>query len=189
MADRIEKHEVQTRSIDHQTEALALLGDIRPPAGTSEAIASAQVHATLALAGVQSDIVRLLSMGTRELNASNMFKLAETLDKDHPLRTVIHNGLLSHMTQNGALHTDVTLSVRIKDLGLEVKAGDDIIVGDSDGTKNFELLAVDPDNDEWVLLSSDGSELAKAIDSPRIRALFDEDINTLTITLKESPGS
>jgi hypothetical protein len=38
-------------------------------------------HATLALVDVQIDIARLLSSATRELNASNMFKLAEALNK------------------------------------------------------------------------------------------------------------
>lgn len=39
-----------------------------------------------------------------------------------------------------------------------------------------------------ALLSDDGSELAKTIDSPRIHAQFNEDISSLTVTLKESPN-
>ncbi|MET3172879.1 UNVERIFIED_ORG: hypothetical protein ABIB52_000707 [Arthrobacter sp. UYCu721] len=188
MADHAEKQETPVKGMDHRAEALALLGNVRPPEGTAEAIASAHVHAMLAMADVQIDISRLLSMSTRELNASNMFKLAATLDKDHPLRAVIHNGLLQHMTRNGALHTDVMLAVRIKDLGLEVKAGDDILVGNSDGTQTYSLLVIDPDNDEWLLLSEDESVLDKTVDSPRIHALFDENVSSLTVTLKEFPN-
>jgi hypothetical protein len=103
------------------------------------------------------------------------------------MRGVIHNGLLSHMTKNGALHTDVMLAVRIKDLGLEVKAGDDILVGNPDGTKAINLLVIDPDNDEWLLLTEDESVLDKTIDSPRIHALFECEIRSMTVTLKESP--
>lgn len=188
MADHTEKQQTPVRGMDHRAEALSLLGDIRPPAGTAEAIASAHVHAMLAMADVQVDISRLLSMTTRELNASNMFKLAEILEKDHPLRDAIHNGLLSHLTRNGTVHTDVLLAVRIKDLGLEVKAGDDILIGNSEGTITHSLLVIDPDNDEWLLLSEDDTVLDKTIDSPRLHDLFDADINSLTVTLKEFPG-
>lgn len=68
-----------------------------------------------------------------------MFKLAETLQKDHPLRTVIHNGLLNHMTQNGALHTYVMLAVRIKDRGLEIKAPE--TTSSSETARNESLRA------------------------------------------------
>jgi hypothetical protein len=100
---------------------------------------------------------------------------------------VIHNGLLSHMTTNGGLHTDVMLAVRIKDLGLEVRPGDDIVVSNSDNTKTHHLLSIDPDNDEWLLFTDDEAGLAKTVDSPHIHTLFDEDISSLTVTLKESP--
>lgn len=177
-----------TEGAHHRAEALGLLGDIRPPAGTAEAIASAHVHAMLAMADAQNDITRLLSMTTRELNASNMFKLAETLEDDHPLRTVIHNGLLQHMTRNGGLRTDVMLAVRIKDLGLEVKAGDDILLSNSDGSLSHSVLVIDPENDEWLLLTRDEEGADNThVDSPRIHALFEEDINTLSVTIKENP--
>lgn len=78
--------------------------------------------------------------------------------------------------------------MRIKDLGLEVKAGDDILIGNSEGTITHSLLVIDPDNDEWLLLSEDDTVLDKTIDSPRLHDLFDADINSLTVTLKEFPG-
>ncbi|MCB5280480.1 hypothetical protein BJQ89_00202 [Arthrobacter sp. ES1] len=187
MADPIEKHDTPLKGLDHGAEALALLGNYRPPAGTAEAIAAAQVHATLALAEAQADVVRMLSMATRELNAGNMFKLADSLPEAHTLRGVIHNGLLGHLTKSGALHTDVMLAVRIKDLGLEVKAGDDLVVGNPDGTKSINLLVIDPDNDEWLLLSDDESVLDKTVDSPRIHELFECEIRSMTVTLKDSP--
>ena len=188
MADHTENQEARVNGLDHRAEALALLGDIRPPVGTAEAIASAQAHAMLAMADAQNDITRLLSMTTRELNASNMFKLAATLEDDHPLRNVIHNGLLQHMTRNGGLHTDVMLAVRIKDLGLEVKAGDDILLSNSDGTMSHSILVIDPDNDEWLLLTRDDEGADNThVDSPRIHALFEEDINSLSVTIKENP--
>lgn len=187
MADPIEKQETPLKGLDHRAEAMNLLGNFRPAAGATDAIAAAQVHATLALAEAQADVVRMLGMTTRELNASNMFKLGESLAENHPLRAVIHNGLLGHMTQNGALHTDVMLAVRIKDLGLEVKAGDDILVGNPDGSKTINLLVIDPDNDEWLLLTEDESVLNKTIDSPRIHELFECEIRSMTVTLKDSP--
>lgn len=185
MADPIEKQETPLTGMDHRSEALNLLGNYRPVAGSAEAIAAAQVHATLAMAEVQSDIMRLLSVATRELNAGNLFKLADSLPEGHSLRGVIQNGLLGHMTQNGALHTDVMLAVRIKDLGLEIKAGDDILVGSPDGATTINLLVIDPDNDEWLLLGDDDSILDKTVDSPRIHALFECEIRSLTVTLKE----
>lgn len=173
---------------NHRAEALALLGNIRPAAGTAEAIASAHVHAMLAMAEAQIDATRLLRMSTKELNASNMFKLAASLENDHPLRAVIHNGLLQHMTRNGGLRTDVMLAVRIKDLGLEVKAGDDILVSNSDGSVSHSLLVIDPDNDDWLLLTRDDDGADNTpVDSPRIHAIFEADINTLSITIKENP--
>jgi hypothetical protein len=187
MADPIEKHETPLKGLDHRAEAMNLLGNYRPVAGSAEAIAAAQVHATLALAEAQADAVRMLGMTTRELNASNMFKLADSLPEAHTMRGVIHNGLLGHMTKNGALHTDVMLAVRIKDLGLEVKVGDDILVSNPDGTKSINLLVIDPDNDEWLLLTEDESVLDKTIDSPRIHAIFECEIRSMTVTLKESP--
>lgn len=188
MGDPIEKQETPLRGTDHRAEALSLLGEFRPPAGTAEAIAAAQVHATLAVAEAQTDISHLLSMATRELNAGNMFQLAESLPEDHPLKSVIQNGLLNLMTRNGALQTDVMLAVRIKDLGLEIKAGDDLIVGNSDGSMSITLLAVDPDNDAWLLLSGDDSVLDKTVDTPRIHEIFGTEIRSLTVTLKEFPG-
>ncbi|MEO3931317.1 hypothetical protein WMO79_00695 [Micrococcaceae bacterium Sec7.4] len=187
MADPIEKHETPLKGTDHRAEAMNLLGNFRPVAGSPDAIAAAQVHATLAFAEAQADVVRMLSMTTRELNASNMFKLADSLAENNPLRSVIQNGLLGHLTKSGALQTDVMLAVRIKDLGLEVKAGDDILVGNPDGTKTINLLVIDPDNDEWLLLTEDESVLHKTIDSPRIHALFECEIRSMTVTLKESP--
>lgn len=187
MADPIEKHDTPLKGLDHRAEAMNLLGNFRPVAGSADAIAAAQVHATLALSEAQADVVRMLGMTTRELNASNMFKLADSLPEAHTMRGVIHNGLLSHMTKNGALHTDVMLAVRIKDLRLEIKAGDDILVGSPDGTKTINLLVIDPDNDEWLLLTEDESVLDKTVDSPRIHDLFECEIRSLTVTLKESP--
>lgn len=189
MGDPIEKQETTpVKGMDHRAEALSLLGDYRPPAGTAEAIAAAQVHATLALTEVQTDISHLLNMATRELNAGNMFQLAESLPDEHPLKSVIHNGLLSLMTRNGALQTDVMLAVRIKDLGLEVKAGDDLIVSNSDGSMSLTLLAIDPDNDAWLLLGGDESVLDKTVDTPRIHEIFGTEIRSLSVTLKEFPG-
>lgn len=187
MADPIEKHETSLKGLDHRAEALNLLGNFRPPAGSPDAIAAAQVHATLALAEAQADVVRMLGMTTREINASNMFKLADSLAENHPLRGVIQNGLLGHLTKSGALQTDVMLAVRIKDLGLEVKAGDDLVVGNPEGTKTINLLVIDQDNDEWLLLTEDEAVLDKTIDSPRIHELFGCEIRTMTVTLKESP--
>lgn len=187
MADPIEKHETALKSQDHRAEAMALLGDHRPPAGSADAIAAAQVHATLALEATQSDVVRMLSMVTRELNAGNMFKLGDSLPEGHSLRSAIHNGLLGHLTKNGALQTDVMLAVRIKDLRLEIKAGDDIVVGNPDGTKTINLIVIDPDNDEWLLLTEDEGILNKTIDSPRIHELFGCEIRSMTVTLKDSP--
>lgn len=189
MADPIEKHDIPLKALDHRAEALGLLGNYRPVAGTVEAIAAAQVHATLALAEAQIEAVRIASAAARELNASNLFKLAESLPEGHALKGVIRNGLLGHMAKNGALHTDVMLAVRIKDLGLEVKAGDDIVVGSPDGAKTFSLLVIDPDNDEWLLLSGDDSVLDKTIDSPRLHELFGCEIRSLTVTLKEPPAA
>lgn len=188
MADHTEKQEAPARGIDHRTEALALLGDFRPPAGTAEAIASAQVHATLAMAEAQVDVSRLLSMASRELNASNMFKLAATLEEDHPLRTVIQNGLLHHLTRDGSVHTDIMLAARIKELGLEVKAGDDIVIMNAEGTKSLDLLIIDLAKDQWLLVGQDLDPENTTVDSPRIHSMFDEDIRTLTVTLKETPN-
>lgn len=188
MADHTKKQKTPIKQgLDHREEALSLLGDIRPAAGIDEAIASAQVHAILALVQVQTDISHLLSMNTRELNASNMFKLAEILDKEHPLRSAIHNGLLSHLTKNGAVNTDVLLAARIKELGLEIKKGDDILVTNSAGTESHSLIVMDPDKDVWLLLTEDDSVLDSTIDTPRLHSLFKESIGSLTITLKETP--
>jgi hypothetical protein len=188
MADYTEKQDAPTRGMDHRAEALALLGDFRPPAGSAEAIAAAQVHATLAMTDAQVDISRLLSLATRELNAANMFKLAATLEDDHPLRTVIHNSLLHHLTRDGTVHTDIMLAGRIKQLGLEVKAGDDIVVTSADGTKSLDLLVIDLANDQWLLVGQDLDPDNTTVDSPRIHAMFDEDIRTLSVTLKETPN-
>lgn len=187
MADPIEKHETPLKGLDHRAEAMNLLGNYRPVAGTAEAIAAAQVHATLALAEAQADAVRMLGMATRELNAGNMFKLGDSLPEGHSLRSAIHNGLLGHLTKNGALQTDVMLAVRIRDLKLEIKAGDDLVVGNPDGTKTINLIVIDPDNDEWLLLTEDESILNKTIDSPRIHELFGCEIRSMTVTLKDSP--
>lgn len=189
MADPTEKQEAQLQGLDHRAEALGLLGNYRPVAGSTEALAAAQVHATLALAEAQNNILRVLARAAGELNASNMFKLADSLPEGHTLRGVIHNGLLGHLTKSGALHTDVMLAVRIKDLGLEVKAGDDILVGSPDGTTTVCLLVIDPDNDEWLLLGGDDSILDKTVDSPRIHELFGCEIRSLTVTLKDPPAA
>ncbi|GAB5079690.1 hypothetical protein [Arthrobacter sp. AD-310] len=188
MAEHTENQQAPAKGIDHRLEALVLLGGIRPPAGSDEAIASAQVHAMLAMAEAQVDVARLLSMATRELNAANMFKLASVLEEDNPLRTVIQNGLLHHLTRDGAVHTDITLSARIKELGLEVKAGDDIVVTSSDGKESHELLVVDPAGDQWLLLGREDLDPENAMmTSPRIHAMFDADIRSLMVTVKKIP--
>jgi hypothetical protein len=191
MPEETENLTAPHQGFDHRAEAMVLLGDHRPPAGTIEALAAAQVHATLAMAESQHHMTQLLSMGTRELNAANLFRLAATLTDDHPLRTIIHNGLLNHMTKHGALHTDVTLATRIKELGLEVKAGDDIAVGTGDGREYRCFLVIDPDNDEWLLLSDmdsmDSLENPEQVDSPKIHAMFGDDISTLMITIRDTP--
>lgn len=188
MADPIEKQETPAKGMDHRAEAMALLGDYRPPAGTAEAIAAAQVHALIAMTEAQAETSRRLDAAARELNTANMFRLAETLADDHPLRTAILDGLLNHVTRNGPLRTDVMLIVRIKDLGLEVKAGDDLHVGSADGTRGICLLAIDPANDQWLLLNEDETTIDEIVDTPRIQSIFGEEIRSLTVTLKEFPG-
>lgn len=188
MADPIEKRETPIRGTDHQAEAMALLGGHRPPAGTMEALAAAQVHATIALTEAQIETSRLLDAAARELNTANMFKLAETLAEDHPLRAAILDGLLNHVTKNGPLKTDVMLAVRIRDLGLHVKPGDDLVVSNVDGTKSINLLAVDPENDAWLLLSEDQNSVDPLVDTPRIQAMFGEEIRGLSITTPDFPG-
>lgn len=189
MAEPIEKREAPVRGIDHRAEALALLGDHRPPAGTAEAIAEAQVHALVAMTDAQTEIARLLSAASSELNTANMFRLAETLPQENPLRSAIIDGLLGHVTRNGPLRTDVMLAVRIRDLGLEIKTGDDIVVGNQAGTKSITLVVIDLDNDVWLHLNGAEGEVDPIVDTPRIQALFDEEIRSLTVTLKENPPS
>lgn len=188
MADPVEKQQNPVKGTNHRAEALSLLGDFRPAAGTPEAIAAAQVHATLAQAQAQTDVSHLLSLAIRELNAGNMFKQVDALPADHPLRPVLQNGLLAHMTENGALRTDVMLAVRIRDLGLDIKAGDDLLVSSRSGNKTIHLLAIDPENDAWLLFSDNDAVLDKTIDTPGIHMLFDEEIRSLSITPKEFPN-
>jgi len=184
--DETEAHAAS--ALNHRLEALSLLGDHRPALGSAEAIAAAQVHATLAMVDVNIDISRLLSMATRELNAGNMFTLAGTLKSDHPLRDIIHNGLLEHMTQQGGLHTDLTLAMRIDELGVKVKKGDDIIVTSSNGEQCVTLMVIDPEKDEWLFLreNQNGPDNVE-VDSPRIHAIFDEDIRGLSVEIKKWP--
>lgn len=191
MADYTEDPEDNPTEIglEHRAQALRLLNTVEPHMTNAEAIAAAQVHATLALANVQMDSTRLLAIAAHELNAMNLFKLADTLTDDHPLRTIIHNGMLQHLSkEDGPLHTDIMLQVRIQELALEIKAGDDIVVGNRQGTKIINLLVIDPDKDEWLLLGSDATGTDNTpVNSPRIHALFDDDIRSLTVTLKDSP--
>lgn len=188
MADPVEKQQNPVKGTNHRAEALSLLGDFRPPAGSADAIAAAQVHATLAQVQAQTDVAHLLSLAIRELNATNMFKQAEVLPEDHPLRPAIQNGLLNHMTQNGVLRTDVMLAVRIQDLGLEVKAGDDLVVATSDGARSIRLLAIDPDEDAWLLMGDDPAVLDRTVDTPKIHSIFNEEIRSLTVTLQQFPN-
>lgn len=187
MADPIEKRETPLKGLDHRLEALSLLGNHRPAEGSAEAIAAAQVHATLALAENQAAVARLLESTRIELNASNMFKLADSLADEHPLKGAIRNSLLGHLSTAGAVKTDVMLAVRIRDLGLEINAGDDIVVNDPSGEKSLHLLVIDPDNDEWLQLVEDQNMLDKTIDSMRIHEFFECEIRSLRITLKDSP--
>jgi hypothetical protein len=173
-------------ALNHRLETLALLGDFRPPQGSADAIAAAQVHTTLAMVDIQIDMARLLSMSNRELNASNMFTLAGTLAEDHPLREIIHEGLLAHLTKQGGLHTDLTLGMRVHELKLEIQAGDDIIVTSSNGEQCVSLLVIDPAKDQWLFLRDLGNGPDNfEVDSPRIRAIFDEDIKHLAVSLKK----
>ncbi|KIA73364.1 hypothetical protein ANMWB30_22910 [Arthrobacter sp. MWB30] len=183
MTEYTDDQDATSRIANHRLEALALLGPIRPAPGSLEAMTAAQVHATLALVESTTDVVRLLGLGHHELNAANMFRLAESLSDDHPLRNVIQNGLLQHMTRSGALHADVMLAVRIKELGLEVKAGDDIMVGNSEWTQTCHLLVIDPAHDEWLLISNDKYSPDTTVNSPKLNALFNEDISSLMVTI------
>lgn len=188
MAEPIEKHQTPLTGLDHRAEALALLGNFRPIAGTAEALAAAQVHATLAAAEAQAEVARRLAGIDTELNIANMSSLTQTLPADHPLRGILSNVLLQHLHNNtGAIRTDVMLAVRIRDLGLEIKAGDDIVVGNADGSKSLNLLVVDPDNDEWLQLVEDEKIMNKTVDSMKIHEFFGSDIRSLTVTLKDSP--
>jgi hypothetical protein len=175
-------------ALDHRLEALSLLGDFRPAAGSPEAIASAQVHATLAMVDVQIDISRLLSMATRELNANNMFTLASTLKDDNPLREIIQDGLMQHMTKQSGLHTDLTLAMRIQELGVKVKKGDDIVVTSSNGEQCVTLMVIDIEKDEWLFLreNQNGPDNVE-VNSPRIHDIFDEDIRGLDVAVKKWP--
>jgi hypothetical protein len=91
----------------------------------------------------------MLGMATRELNAGNMFKLGDSARgppaQRHPQRPA------GHPTKNGALQTDAGLAVH-QDLKLEIKAGDDIVFNPS---PDHQLVVIDPDNDEWLLLTED----------------------------------
>jgi len=187
MADPIEKRATPLKGQDHHLEALSLLGNHRPAEGSAEAIAAAQVHATLALAEHQAELARLLEATRLELNASNMFKLADSLADEHPLKGAIRNSMLGHLSAGGAVKTDVMLAVRIRDLGLEIKAGDDIVVADPSGEKSLHLLVVDPDNDEWLQLVEDEKLLDRTVDSMKIHEFFGCEIRSLAVTLKDSP--
>lgn len=182
------ERDAATRALDNRLEALVLLGDYRPPAGSAEALAAAQVHATLALVDVQIDISRLLSMSTRELNAANMFKLAGTLADEHPLRGIIHEGLLQHMTKQGPLHTDITLGLRLQELNINVKPSQDIVVTSSNGEQCIDLMVIDVEKDQWLFLreNQNGPDNVE-VDSSRIRAIFDEDIRGLNVEIKKWP--
>ncbi|MDQ0733782.1 hypothetical protein [Arthrobacter agilis] len=67
-------------------------------------------------------------------------------------------------------------------------AGDDLLVSNSDGSKTTALLAIDPDQDVWLLLGEDDSVLDKTIDSPRLHTLFDAEIRSLMAPLKDLPN-
>ncbi|WP_104086313.1 hypothetical protein [Arthrobacter sp. GMC3] len=79
---------------------------------------------------------------------------------------------------------DVTLGLRCRQLNLDIKPGDDILVSSTDGDRSITLLVIDAEQDQWLCLRAglDGGPDNIEADSMRIQATFGEDISTLEVT-------
>ncbi|MHA7306523.1 hypothetical protein ACX80E_14985 [Arthrobacter sp. TMN-49] len=133
---------------------------------------------------MQVDSVRLLSSAVRERKASNLFKLAEPLHTDYPLRQGIHDGLLKPLTEQGGQDTDVTLGLRCQQPGLDIRPGDDMVGSSADGKQSIMLLVIDAEQDQCPCLRTglDGGSDNIETGSARIQATFGEDISALEVT-------
>lgn len=184
MADDLESSENPQSTTNHFKAAqqrLIVLGD---PTSRGDAIALAQVHATLALAQTQAETNAILSATARELNMANLFTFRDSLPEGHPLRDQVVQ-TYSHMLNGCFAETAEThrtlLADRIEELRLSVAGGDDITL--SDGARVMEVLAVDPSADQWFIIDSE--ELpATAHNSQTIAKAFGIDIRSLAITIK-----